>query len=1129
MQKQRTFKGWQQNLPNWFIPALLGLLVVLVILVVVDVVLIVGAILPDVVPRPTPAVVPNTPEPGPTSTLVAVPTATAEPKPELASISGRVWHDLCAVAGGEGGTPMIPSAGCVQSGDGSYRANGVLEAGEPGIGEVLVTLGAGACPVSGLAMTTTGSDGTFFFTGLAAGTYCLSVDALHGQNAPLLLPGDWTYPAPSIGSAVVDLVAGEHKMEVNFGWDYQFLPSLEPVTPQPTREPSTPQPTPVPACFDKAAFVADVTIPDNTRLSPGQPFVKTWRLRNQGTCPWTTDYALVWVSGNGMGAPVAVSLPSTVMPGSEIDLSVSLVAPAGPGTYKGYWQLRNPNGSLFGVGGKNGPAFWAQIVVSPPATPTPAVTDWRGEYYGNRNLSGNPQLVRHDPAINFNWGTGAPAVDLPADGFSVRWTRTFAFQGGTYRFYAVSDDGVRVWLDGAPIIDQWRDADGVTYVTERALTAAAHTLRVEYYENGGGAQILFWWEQSGEFPQWRGAYFSNANLAGAPTLARNDATIDFNWGRNVPASGLPADGFSVRWTSMPVFEEGLYRFHTVVDDGVRLFVDNALAIDAWKDGARRELTGERKLSAGSHSVRVEYYERGGEALVQVWWEKLTSYPDWRGEYWPNRDLSGRSTLVRNDAAVDFNWGRGAPAASVPADNFAVRWTRAADFDAATYRFHVLVDDGARLWVDDQLILDAWRDGSVRELTRDYALARAKHSLRLEFYEHTGDARIRLWWEKIPSPSYPDWKGEYWPNRDLSGSPALVRNDASIDFNWGRGTVATGLPVDNFSARWSRQVTFQTGVYRFHAWSDDGVRVYLDDKLLLNEWHDSSGKVVYVADAALTGAHKLVVEYYEKAGDALVKFWWQRTGDLPTPTATPTQLPTQTPTPTATPTATPTVTPTETPTATPTPTETPTETPTATPTPTETPTETPTATPTPTATSTPTPTPTPTKEPELPDVRLNEILPAPSIADWDGDGTTDDRDEWIELHNAGSVTVDLGGWSLDNAGEDGEPYQISADTALPPGAFVVFYAQESGIVLDDDGDEVRLFDPDGALVDGVTFGPFEADASYSRDDDGEWHTDWPPSPGRRNLPLLPVIKPDKGGRTGWPTALPLGMERAVRVD
>jgi hypothetical protein len=439
-------------------------------------------------------------------------------------------------------------------------------------------------------------------------------------------------------------------------------------------------------------------------------------------------------------------------------------------------------------------------------------------------------------------------------------------------------------------------------------------------------------------------------------------------------------------------------------------------------------------------------------------------------------LSGDPVLVRNDPRIDFNWGSHAPSSGLPADNFSARWTRSAYFEAATYRFHVLVDDGVRLWVDDRLIVDAWYDHGAHELVKDYALAKGTHSLQVEYYERSGGARIQVWWEKVASPSYPDWKGEYWSNRKLGGKPALVRNDPSIDFDWKDLAPAAGMPKDHFTVRWSRVDAFHPGVYRFYAWADDGVRVYVDGGLVLDEWHGFVDEV-YMVDLPLSGTHQVVVEYVEYTGDARVRFWWKRMSDLPT--ATPTNTPTATPTgtPTSTPTNTPTVTPTK-----------PTSTPTATPT------NTPTATPTNTPTATPTN--TPTTEPP-PRVRLNEVLPEPRAIDWDGDGYADDEDEWIELYNAERRAVDLGGWLLDNGKGWSAPYEIPHGTVLEGGGYLVLYRSATGIVLEDGGDRVRLLTPRGVVVDKVAFGWVGPDSSYARGRDGAWQIYRSPSPGKPN--------------------------------
>ncbi|HEX9925684.1 MAG TPA: PA14 domain-containing protein [Anaerolineae bacterium] len=328
--------------------------------------------------------------------------------------------------------------------------------------------------------------------------------------------------------------------------------------------------------------------------------------------------------------------------------------------------------------------------------------------------------------------------------------------------------------------------------------------------------------------------------------------------------------------------------------------------------------------------------------------------DWRGDYFNNAGLSGQPVLVRNDITVEFDWGTGSPAASVPADNFSVRWTRNWNFDQGQYRFHLIVDDGARLWIDDRLMIDEWRDGGARQLGTDYALEHGAHSLRLEYYERGGQARVRLWWEKLNS-SYSDWKGEYWSNRSLSGSPLVTRNDETIDFNWHGNAPAASLPANDFSARWSRRVSFNNGFYRFYARADDGIRVYVNGHRIIDEWHNSNGSPLYSADLNLAGSYDLVVEYYQEGGGSLIDFWWERINPTATPTRTPT--PTNTPTKTATPTNTPTTTLTATATRTPTITATPTNTPI---TPTNTPTATPTSTHTATATNTPTLTLTPTE-------------------------------------------------------------------------------------------------------------------------------------------------------------------------
>ncbi len=120
--------------------------------------------------------------------------------------------------------------------------------------------------------------------------------------------------------------------------------------------------TATPRC-DEARFDSDVTVPDGTEFLPGTTFRKTWRIRNTGSCTWTTGYAIVFDSGNAMGAAAAYALPGNVPPGSTVDVSADFVAPPSPGDYTSNWKLRNSAGVKFGLGATGANAFWTKIKV----------------------------------------------------------------------------------------------------------------------------------------------------------------------------------------------------------------------------------------------------------------------------------------------------------------------------------------------------------------------------------------------------------------------------------------------------------------------------------------------------------------------------------------------------------------------------------------------------------------------------------------------------------------------------------------------------------------------------------------------------------------------------------------------
>lgn len=261
-------------------------------------------------------------------------------------------------------------------------------------------------------------------------------------------------------------------------------------------------------------------------------------------------------------------------------------------------------------------------------------------------------------------------------------------------------------------------------------------------------------------PAWQASYWNNTSLSGPPDLQRSDANLAFNWGTGSPAPGvINNDYFSARWTRyIYITTPDVYRFTVTVDDGVRVWVNDNLILDKWFLQAATTYTVDWYLGVGHHLVRVEYFEDAGQALINFNWQQRQVITEWRGEYFNNTTLSGSPALVRNDAAINFNWQAGSPAPGViNADGFSARWTRTMDIPAGMYTFSLTVDDGARLWVNGHLLFDVWFDGAARTYRENIYLPGGPIPMELHYYENTGLAVVQLSWAKagvtpIPVPS-----------------------------------------------------------------------------------------------------------------------------------------------------------------------------------------------------------------------------------------------------------------------------------------------------------------------------------------------------------------------------------------
>lgn len=327
----------------------------------------------------------------------------------------------------------------------------------------------------------------------------------------------------------------------------------------------------------------------------------------------------------------------------------------GRDTFSGWWLVQCPSGVtgwispdvVNVVGDPNSVPLYAVSGPQPsnpePQVPPPPPTyvGWKTSYFANQDVQGTPVLVQDVPDINFNWGYGSPGPTVPVDHFSARMERALTLAPGYYQFALRMDDGARLYVDGQPVLNDWRVGSIREINTVRYVDGSPHSYTVEYFEDSGLAAVQFVYTPSAPptpaqppptgglaVPQnqWLTQFFNNTDLAGGSIFAQYTARglypLDVDWGSSSPAPGVNPEYFSARFEGVFSFEPGDYQFNARVDDGVRVYIDNLLVVDAWYDGYKEPSNVFRQLGGGPHTLRIEYYERAGTAFVRVWWNRI---------------------------------------------------------------------------------------------------------------------------------------------------------------------------------------------------------------------------------------------------------------------------------------------------------------------------------------------------------------------------------------------------------------------------------------------------------------------------------------------------------------------------
>lgn len=263
-------------------------------------------------------------------------------------------------------------------------------------------------------------------------------------------------------------------------------------------------------------------------------------------------------------------------------------------------------------------------------------------------------------------------------------------------------------------------------------------------------------------------------------------------------------------------------------------------------------------------------------------------------YFDNKDLSGKG-ITRIDPTIDFNWGSQAPMAGIQNNQFSARWTgQVTPAKSDTYTFYLTGDDGVRLWIDDKLLIGGWRDQSSREYNAKITLTGGRsYNIRVEYYENYGDAVAKLAWSSasmakqivpsaVLSPTVQQGlNATYYKYNGNGQFGDVIYSSASpnIDYTWGSAAPNSFVPKDRYGVVWTGKLTAPaTGDYTFATQSDDGVRLWVDDKNVIDAWTDHSSRRdtgTVRLNAGQTYAIKL--SYYENYGDAVIRLFWKVPG------------------------------------------------------------------------------------------------------------------------------------------------------------------------------------------------------------------------------------------------------------
>lgn len=248
------------------------------------------------------------------------------------------------------------------------------------------------------------------------------------------------------------------------------------------------------------------------------------------------------------------------------------------------------------------------------------------------------------------------------------------------------------------------------------------------------------------------AYYGNEALAGTPLLVRAESSISHDWEFDSPDPAVPINEFSVRWRGIFTFEAGSHAFRARADDGVRIWVNGRLILDAWSTNGIEIIEQVIHLGAGQHRIEVAYHDNLAAATVDVSWAAYA--PDngcsspvnaWCATFYPSRDFSGDAT--QTEIAAGTPQLQSFAPGGFPGNGFSSRYVGTFSFEEGFYHFTSNTRDGIRLWVDGRMLINDWNAQPLKTNEGSIYLSTGDHELRVENYRTWGSDAVNLSWTR----------------------------------------------------------------------------------------------------------------------------------------------------------------------------------------------------------------------------------------------------------------------------------------------------------------------------------------------------------------------------------------------